>query len=351
MTGPHVLLCRLDNAGDVLLTGPAVRAVASRARRVTYLAGPYGLDAAQLLPGVDEVLRYRAPWIDPLPTSVSREEELGLVERLATLEIDEAFLFTSHHQSALPLALLLRLAGVPTIAAISDDYPGSLLDVRHRVGELHEVERNLSLVGTLGYRLAPDDDERLGVREPLPDVTPLVGAPGYVVLHPGASVRARSYPPDRYRAVVDALAQAGFRVVVTGSPNERALTAFVAGPPRPGVKDLGGQTDLPRLAAVLANARAVIAGNTGPTHLAAAVGTPVVTLFAPTVSPRRWRPWGVRHVLLGALDIACAGCRARECPQPTHACLDVVHPTDVVDALRRVLSDPDVPHAGLRGIA
>lgn len=352
MTGPHVLLCRLDNAGDVLLTGPAVRAVAARARRVTYLAGPNGAAAAHLLEGVDDVLVHRAPWIDPLPTAVTREAELGLVERIAALDVDEAFLFTSYHQSPLPLALLLRLAGVPALAAISDDYPGSLLDVRHRVGEMHEVERNLSLVATLGYRLPADDDGRLAVREPLPDVTPLVGPSGYVVVHPGASVRARAYAPDRCRAVVEALTREGFRVVVTGGERERALTAHVAGPARPGVKDLGGDTDLPRLAAVLAGAGAVVTGNTGPAHLAAAVGTPVVELFAPTVPPARWRPWGVRHELLGALDIACAGCRARECPQPTHACLDGVRPDDVVDALRRVLSDPDAKaHAGVRGIA
>lgn len=351
MTGAHVLLCRLDNTGDVLLTGPAVRAVAAGARRVTYLAGPRGFEAAHLLEGVDEVLRYRAPWIDPLPTPVTREEELGLVERLSTLAIDEAFIFTSLHQSALPMALLLRLAGVPAIAAISDDYPGSLLDVRHRVGELHEVERNLSLVATLGYRLLSDDDGRLAIREPLPDVTPLVGAPGYVVVHPGASVRARRFAPELGRAVVESLLEAGFRVVVTGGPEERELSAAVAGPTRPGVKDLGGQTDLAGLAAVLESARAVVCGNTGPAHLAAAVGTPVIELFAPTVPPARWRPWGVRHALLGALDIACAGCRARECPQPTHACLDGVRPNDVVDALRRVLSDPDAPLAGMRGIA
>lgn len=352
MSGASVLLCRLDNAGDVLLTSPAVRAVAARARRVTYLAGPNGAAAAHLLPGVDEVLVYRAPWIDPLPVSVTREAELGLVEQIAALEFDEAFLFTSFHQSALPLALLLRLAGVPTVVGISDEYPGSLLDVRHRVGEMHEVERNLSLVSTLGYRLPSEDDGRLALREPLPDVTPLVGASGYVVVHPGASVRARAYAPERYRVVVDELLRAGFRVVVTGGERERRLTAEVSGPARPGVKDLGGQTELASLAAVLAGARAVVTGNTGPAHLAAAVGAPVVELFAPTVSPERWRPWGVRHELLGDLSIACAGCRARECPQPTHACLDGVQALDVVAAVRRLLSDPDaLAHRGVRGIA
>ena len=64
---PHVLAVRLDNEGDVLLTGPAIRAIAARARFVTLLCGPRGRAAAELLPGVDSILEVRAPWIDPEP--------------------------------------------------------------------------------------------------------------------------------------------------------------------------------------------------------------------------------------------------------------------------------------------
>lgn len=345
---PHVLLARLDNAGDVLLTGPAARAVAASARRVTFLCGPGGREAAPLLEGVDLVLEHRAPWIDPTPAPVDRRAELALVDRLATLVIDQAFIFTSFHQSPLPLALLLRFAGVRTIAAISEDYPGSLVDVRHRVDpDVHEVERNLSLVATLGYRLPAGDDGRLRVRRREPAPENPAGAPGYVVVHPGASVPARAWRPERYRDLVSALRDQGFRVVVTGSPGERALCALVSGSPRPGIADLSGRTRLKELAEVLRGARAVVTGNTGPAHLAAAVGTPVVELFAPTVPASRWRPWGVPHVLLGDLDIGCAGCRARSCPLPVQSCLDGVTPHDVISALRRVLSSRDAtlpPH-------
>ena len=67
---PHVLAVRLDNEGDVLLAGPAIRALAAGADRVTLLCGPRGRQAAALLPGVDEVLCGRAPWIDPEPDPV-----------------------------------------------------------------------------------------------------------------------------------------------------------------------------------------------------------------------------------------------------------------------------------------
>ena len=331
---PHVLVARVDSDGDVLLTGPAVRAVAAGARRVTLLAGPRGRAAAELLPGVDEIVVHRAPWIDPEPEPVSREQTLALVERLAELELDQAIVLTSFHQSPLPLALLLRLAGVPTIAAISEDYPGSLLDIRHRIDEeLHEVERALSLVATLGHRPSPHEDCRLAVKRPAAGRGSPAGAGRYVVVHPGASVPARAWSPGRNAALVDTLVARGRRVVVTGGPGEIPLTAEVAGTPRREVLDLGGRTDLAELAEVLAAADVVVVGNTGPAHLAAAVGTPVVSLFAPTVPAARWRPWGVRHVLLGDQEAACAGSRARVCPVEGHPCLNSVSVEEVAAAV------------------
>ncbi len=336
MTG-RVLVARLDNAGDVLLSGPSVRAVAAGASHVTYLCGPRGRAGAALLPGVDDIVVHRAPWIDPEPEAVCRHTTLALVDELAARHIDQAIVLTSFHQSPLPLALLLRLAGVPTVAAISEDYPGSLLDVRHRVSEdLHEVERGLSLVATLGYHLPPGDDGRLRLG-PLPArALDELGPERYVVVHPGASVPARAWSAAANAAAVEALVASGRRVVVTGGPDERALTRRVAGPPRAGVVDLGGRTGLAGLAQVLAGADAVVVGNTGPAHLAAAVGTPVVSLFAPTLPAARWRPWGVPQVVLGDQGISCAGCRARSCPVDGHPCLSVVGVDEVVEAVEQL---------------
>ena len=332
-----MLVVRLDSDGDVLLAGPAVRAVAARAREVTLLCGPRGLQAAALLPGVDRILVHRAPWIDPEPEPVDGERTLALVDELAALAVDEAFVLTSFHQSPLPTALLLRLAGVPVIAATSADYPGSLLDVRHEIADdVHEVERSLSLVATRGYVLPRGDEGRLAVTlSPHGGLTPL-GVEGYVVVHPGASVPARAWAPERSAALVEALADRGHRVVVTGGPDETDLTAHVAGLSRPGVVDLGGRTTLAQLAELLAAAGAVVVGNTGPAHLAAAVGTPVVSLYAPTVPAVRWRPWRVPHALLGDQNAACANSRARVCPIPDHPCLNEVPVEDVVAAVERL---------------
>ncbi|MET8778726.1 glycosyltransferase family 9 protein [Nocardia sp. NPDC004654] len=327
MTG-HVLAARLDSVGDVLVTGPAVRAVAARAERVTFLAGPRGRAAAELLPGVDRVLEFHAGWVDFDPPPVTATAIERLRSSIAALAVDEALIFTSFHQSPLPLALVLRTAGVGRICAISTDYPGSLLDVRHRPDEdLPEPVRAVSLARAAGY---PAADTSLRIRADLPDARTLTGEPGYVVVHPGAAVRARRPSARRSASIVAALRRAGHRVLVTGGPEERELTATVAGEV---AEDLGGATDLPMLAAVLRDARVVVAPNTGAAHLAAAVGTPVVSLFAPVVPAPRWAPHGVPSIVLGDQTAPCADSRARVCPVPGHPCLDGIADDAVVAAV------------------
>ncbi|WP_447035604.1 glycosyltransferase family 9 protein [Streptomyces sp. DSM 118878] len=325
----RALVTRLDSFGDVLLAGPAIRAVAARADHVTVLCGPLGAPAARLLPGVDDILVWDAPWVGFTPPPVGRGEFDQLVD---TIDADTALILTSFHQSPLPAALLLRLAGVEHIAADSVDYPGSLLDVRHqRAPHAHEAEAALDLAEAAGF--PRPDDGRLGVLPP-PVTTGLSGPGPYVVLHPGASVPARAWSVDRCAEAVRKLTAAGHRVVVTGGPGERELTAAVAG--EHGL-DLGGRTDPGQLAGVLAGADAVVTGNTGPGHLAAAVGTPVVSLFAPVVPAERWRPYGVPYVLLGDQGAPCAGSRARNCPVPGHPCLESVTAHDVVAAVGKVM--------------
>jgi HAD superfamily hydrolase (TIGR01662 family) len=327
-----VLVVRSDSAGDVLVTGPAIRAIAAGADRVVLLCGPRGRAAADLLPGVDEIIEWRLPWIDPEPGPVDPAEMDRLTARLAATGAEQAVVFTSFHQSPLPLALLLRMAGVARIAAISDDYPGSLLDVRHRVPlGIPEAERALSLAAAAGFRPPDDDDltlklraDRLGTPAVDPD-----GA-GYVVVHPGSSVEARACPPQRCRDIVEALTAAGHRVVVTGGPGERDLATHVAGSDG---EDLGGQTSLSGLAAVIAGAACVVVGNTGPAHLAAAVGTPVVSLFAPTVPFGQWGPFRVPTVRLGDASAGCRHTRAARCPVPGHPCLSDIAAQSVVDAV------------------
>lgn len=342
--GPHVLVARLDNAGDVLLTADAVRAVGTRARRITFLASTTGAAAARLLPCVDDVLVFDAPWVSFAPPPTRRDEVDALVDALARCHVDEAMVLTSFHQSPLPLALLLRMAGVGRVGAISVDYPGSLLDVRHQVDEhVHEVERARSLAAAMGYTQVPDRSA-VPLRVPSQTASQPFEDP-YVVLHPGASVPSRAIDVAVARGTVERLLDGGWSVAVTGTAAERALTAAVVagagGDER--VRDLGGATDLAGLAAVLTGAAALIAGNTGPAHLAAELGVPVVSVFAPVVPAERWRPYGTSTVVLGDQEIACAGCRARTCPFPGQPCLAGVTPQAITDAVSALTASARPP--------
>jgi ADP-heptose:LPS heptosyltransferase len=333
------LVARLDNVGDVLLAGPAVRAVAASGEPVIFLAGPAGAPAARMLPGVAEVLTFSAPWVSFDPPAVDSGAIDALLGEVRAADVDEAIILTSFHQSPLPLALLLRLAGVRRIAATCVDYPGSLLDVRHPyLADLHEVEQALSLCQAAGHHLPDGDDASLQIRLPHRIAGTAPSCP-YIVVHPGASVEARQIPVGTAAETVAALVDAGRHVVVTGSADEVALAngvAAVAHSDR--VTVAAGDTDLAQFAHLLRGADAVVCGNTGTAHLAAAVGTPVVEAFAPVVPAHRWRPWMVPHELIGRLDIGCAGCRSRRCPLDDQPCLRPVTADAVLDAVDRLAS-------------
>lgn len=334
------IVARLDSAGDVLITGPAVRAVAAQHDRVVFLAGPRGRAAADLLTGVDDVIEWQAPWVDFDSPDLTADHVESLVKQLVDLGADRALIFTSFHQSPLPLALLLRMAAVPWVGAISEDYPGSLLDLRHQVPPgVPEPERALSLAQAAGYRLPDGDDGGLRVeRKPLPPtIARQIGDRPYVVFHPAAAVPARQPSAHRSAAMVAALAEAGYHVVVTGADSDRELAAAVAGS---NAVNLAGASSFSELATVLAGAAVVIAPNTGPAHLAAAVGTPVVSLFAPVVPVEQWAPYGVRTVVLGDPHAPCRLSRARTCPIPGHPCLDGISDNDVVAAVGQLGGQP-----------
>ncbi|MFL0285470.1 glycosyltransferase family 9 protein [Mycobacterium sp. SMC-21] len=329
------VFARLDSAGDVLITGPAVRAVAAHSN-VTMLVGPRGRAAAELLPGVDEIVEWQAPWVDFDSPDLTSEHAFRLIAALRAIAPQRVYISTSFHQSPLPLALLCRMAEVPWIGAICDDYPGTLLDLRHHVTpDVPEPLRALSLVCAGGCQLPDSDDGALRVRHrELPDhLQGELGGGGYVVFHPGAAVPARRPSAARSAAMVRALVGAGHRVLVTGSPGERRLTAQVAGT---AALDLGGRTTLGELSAVFRHANAVVVPNTGPAHLAAAVGAPLVSLFAPVVPASQWSPYTRNVIRLGDQSAPCRGTRARTCPVRGHPCLDGISDAEVLAAVTQL---------------
>jgi ADP-heptose:LPS heptosyltransferase len=353
----NILLIRLDNLGDMLLMTPAFHAVKASLpqARLTLLASPVGVQVGLLNPDIDEVITYQAPWVDPwrkLPHDSEREQHM--IGRLKACHFDGAIIFTSFRQSALPAAYMCYLADIPLRAAASIDGSGSLLTMRHKHPErmMHEVERGLDLVGALGMETTERDlvlnvpDDALAEVSVLLAQSDMHGHP-LVVVHPGCSMPARTYPWEMYAQVIDRLIeQMGASVVVTGSEDERELVEHIIERIRPAYRDnvlpIAGVLPFPQLCALIQLADLVITNNTGPMHIAAAVKTSVVVLFALTNPPEQWRPWQVPQRLLYH-DVPCRICYSRVCPYQ-HECLRLVSPPMVVNAAMELLEHGLLSH-------
>lgn len=357
----RLLAVRLDNLGDVLLTTPALHALKESLPGIhlTLLASPVGVQAAYLNPDIDDVIAYQSPMVDPwrdLPHDSQREQRL--IAMLRQQRFDGAVIFTTFRQSPLPAAYLCYLADIPLRLAACDDGAGSLLTTRHRhtTQVIHEVERGLQLVGAIGCRASAPDlvlqvperarvalVERLFARQvgqPTRVASRSADTSPLIVVHPGCSMPARRYPPELYAEAVDLLvARLGATVILTGSADERELVEHVHARLRPEHRDsviaLVGDLPFGELAALIERADLIITNNTGPMHLAAAVKTPVVALFALTNPPEQWHPWRVTHRLLYH-EVACRLCYQRICPID-HACLREVSPQMVVQAASELL--------------
>lgn len=338
------LLCiRLDSLGDVLMMTPAIRALrgGSPGRRITLLTSPSGAAVARLIPEIDEVLVYEAPWVKSTPPSADSAADRAIINRLRDARFDAAVIFTTFSQSPLPAALLCHLADIPLRLAHCHERVYGLLtdwvpDPEPAKEIRHEVRRQLDLVATVGAR-AEDERLSLGVPERATDAvrrrlqTLGVGAGRlWAVLHPGSTAASRRYPPELYAQVASQLVGGhGWQLVLTGDDSERDLVREIAAQTAGPVHDLTGALDLPELVALIASAPVLITNNTGPSHIAAAVGTPVVCLYALT-NPQH-TPWLVPSRVLSR-EVPCRWCYRSVCPEGHHACLRGVPPKDVVEA-------------------
>ena len=349
----RVLAVRLDNVGDVLMTTPALAAIRQSVpgARLTLLTSSVGAAVAACVREVDDVVSFDASWAKP---HAADGADLGcteqqLIDRLRG-QFDAAVIFTVCTQSALPAALVCRMAGIPLRLGHSRENPYGLLThwVRDtdevRTGMRHEVQRQLALVATVGY--AVDDDrlrlhlsvpQRRHARTLLHDAGVPITRP-YFVVHPGASAASRRYPAARFGSAADAIAaRSGCLPVFTGDASEQPLIDEARRCMSQPSVTLAGRVGLAELAALIGDARLLLSNNTGPAHIAAAMGTPVAVLYALT-NPQH-TPWRVRaHVL--SHDVPCRHCLKSECPQGHHDCLLKVQPDDVVRAATALLRPP-----------
>ena len=344
----RVLCIRLDGLGDVLMTSPALRAVRSSlaGRRLTLLTSAAGAQIGRLLPEVDEVLAYAAPWVKASRPRLSRLDRRW-IERLRRGRFEAAVIFTTFSQSPLPAALLCYLADIPLRLAHCRENPYHLLTTWVHDGDTgrgarHEVRRQLDLVAAVGCATI---DERLS-RPALPEPTRrrmsarlrrlgLDGCREWVLIHPGATAASRRYRPAGFAAAADYLvARTGWRIVFAGGSSDVELVESIRAGMQASSVSMAGRLELPELVALIERAPVLIANNSGPAHLAAAVGTPVVDLYALTNTQHT--PWQAACRVLSH-PVPCQGCLRSECPLGHNDCLQRVRPEAVAEAARELL--------------
>jgi lipopolysaccharide heptosyltransferase II len=345
-----ILCVRLDALGDVLMCTPAMRALrdALPGRSLTLLTSPSGAAAAPFLPEVDDTIVHAAPWMKAaIPAPPGGLLELAAL--LAARRFDAAVVFTTYTQSALPGAMLCWLAGIPLRLAHCRENPYELLsdwipDPEPQLMLRHEVQRQLDLVRHAGAKPQPDKAPGLSFALRAADLASVrarllrlgidAGRP-WLLLHPGASAASRRYPPGLWARVLGLLARrTGLPVVITGSAAETALVEEIRIASGAAAHSLAGQLSLGELGAALRLAAVALTNNSGPAHIAAAVGTPVVDLYALT-NPQH-TPWKVRSRVLFK-DVPCRFCFKSTCPAGHHECLAGVAPERVVEAVLELL--------------
>ncbi len=344
------MLCvRLDTIGDVLMTTPAVRALkeSCRGRRIIFLTSPSGAQAASLVPEIDEILVYEAPWMKATPNRTSGSYDAKMIERLREAGCDGAVIFTVYTQNPLPAALICYLADIRLRLAYSRENPYQLLtdwvpETEPHQMLRHEVRRQLDLVAAIGCSTnneglslhvsdrAVRSVMRLFNTMKIPNDRPLV------VIHPGATAPSRRYPAESFAQLGRHLVrEMGMTVLLTGTNPEKPLVETIQKEMGADSTSVAGCLSLEELAALLSLASLVISNNTGPAHIAAAVGTPVISLYALT-NPQH-TPWNVPSSVLYH-DVPCKHCYKSICPQGHNDCLRLLSPGEVISAVSDLIN-------------
>ncbi len=298
----RVLFIRTDRLGETLLNIPAVQSIkqAYPEVRVTWMVNPQLVGLLEDLPGVDAVVA--EPFTDKLWWQAAWF--FGCRWRLEKVDA----VIVSNAKKLYHLASFL--GGVP-IRAGYDRKWGFLLTHRiadqKMIGTRHEVECHFDLLKPLGISADVPADLALPVKPQTHEAVlkrleekGIALSKPLVAVHPWTSNAAKQWALERFRGLIDRIIEGGSReVAVIGGPEHASeSSAFKR---LSGVHDLTGFFSLPELAAFLQRARVVISNDSGPAHVAAAVGVPVIALFGTqdaATGPARWGPWGAKHTVI-----------------------------------------------------
>lgn len=341
----NIVAMRLDNMGDVVMLGPALRAIkeASPEARLTLLASRAGAQVAPLLPWIDDVMIWRPVWQDvgqQIPFDPERERQT--IADLAARKFDAALIFSSFSQTPHVAGYVAYLAGIPLRAGESMEFGGSTLtsELQGAPFEMHQAERNLRLVEGLGF---PVDERQMEIQIPddakasaraLLQWHGLADGDPFIIFHPSATASARSIPTDICPGIAAGLVELGYSVFLTGASKEADYLESIAERAGERVHSIAGLTSLAEFAALIEQAALMVCGNTLPLHLADALNTPVVALYSGSDLEEQWRPLYTRSRVLRR-PTACYPCYRFDCPIG-QLCLNL--PVDeVIESARALL--------------
>ncbi|HEX9955902.1 MAG TPA: lipopolysaccharide heptosyltransferase II [Fibrella sp.] len=307
--GLRILCVRLDNLGDVLMTTPAFRAMKSTwpNSHLTLLTSSAGAGIGSYIPDIHSVIRFDVPWV--LGEGNNADAVIAMAAEMNRYDFDAAVVFTVQSQNPLPAAMLCYLAGIPRVLGYCRENPYQLMtdwvpDPEILVATRHEVERQLALVETVGcqrpdnldLQLSLGENDRNSIRQLLESNHINFDRP-WLILHPGVSEAKRRYPVDQFAQIAQTLIDNhGYQVVLTGTASEYGLAESIQTQVGSRAVNLAGQLALGQFIALIAEAPLLLANNTGPVHIAAAVQTPVVVVYAKT-NPQH-TPWHVPSQVL-----------------------------------------------------
>lgn len=289
----RILCIRPDNMGDLLMSGPAIRALKETFQcHITVLTSSMGAPITASMPEVDDTIIFDAPWVQSSMPVSNFDRTVQLLKEGA---FDAAVIFTVYSQNPLPAVMLAYLAGIPRRLAYCRENPYQLLtswvpDKEPYEFIRHQVRRDLDLVATVGA-VTKNEDLHIEVQETLwPALQQKLKHAGadlhkpLVLLHPEVSEVKRQYPLDDWNAAAKRLTDC--QLLVTGKEKIKLEGAI----------SLGGQLSLQELIVLIKHAALLISVNTGMIHIAAATKTPVCVLYALT-NPQH-TPWRVASKVL-----------------------------------------------------
>ena len=329
-----ILIVRLGALGDIIHALPMAAALRARfpEARMDWVVDERYRDVLDLVPILDRRIVLRT-------TSAALVARLTELRRVLALERYDVAIDV---QGLLKSSVVARLSGATRVLGFSSAHlrersAGVFYTERHQPVDpaAHVIHKNLSLAGALG-----SDVSRISfpLEAPFPEsvgtVSPDASNTGFVVLNPGAGWPNKRWPPERFSAVARWLRDTlGLRAVIAWGPGDEALArAIVEG--ADGAAELSSPTTISTLASMLRQARLMVAGDTGPAHLAAALGTPVVGLYGPT-DPDRNGPWLREDVTVSRFS-RCR-CRYRRRCRMVGWCLGEATVDDVTAAIRERL--------------